>query len=173
MATYLNDHLAGSIAALGMVGRIHRVHAGTPLGDVIREFEVTLSEEQAVVRSLIERVGGNPSAIRRAVAWIGGQVSRLKVGPGETDESGLELFEALELLSVGFCGRRLLWRTLAHVGRASDADLSAHYDRLATRAEAQLVTLEVHRLEASVAALTTPATDAPLLRSEIGAPSQP
>jgi hypothetical protein len=155
LASYLNDHLAGSVAALGMLRRLREAHEATPLGALLANFEETLDEEQVTVRALIAHAGGSPSTMGQAVAWVGERVARLKVGPGHGDESGLELFEALELLSVGFWGRRLLWRALAHHARATDASAAAAHDWMATRAELQLEQLEVERLAASVGALTT------------------
>ena len=158
LASYLNDHLAGSVAAVGMLHRMRVAHENTPLGELMATFEDTLREEQDAVRALIARSSGNESAIRSAVAWVGEKVTRLKVGPGQGDESGLELFEALELLSIGFWGRRLLWRSLAHVSRANEPNAAADFDLLATRAETQLDLLEVERLKAAVGALTTTRT---------------
>ena len=158
LTSYLNDHLAGSVAALAMVHRMREAHDATPLGRLMASFEDTLVHEQDTVRALLARVDGNESAVRQAVAWVGERVARLKVGPGHGDESGLELFEALELLSVGFWGRRLLWRALAHTSRETDPTAAAGYDELATRAETQIELLEVERLAASVAALTMTGT---------------
>ena len=155
LASYLNDHLAGSVAALGMLHRMRVAYDNTPLGELMATFEDTLREEQATVRALITRSGENQSAIRSAAAWVGEKVTRLKVGPGQDDESGLELFEALELLSIGFWGRRLLWRSLAHVSRTTEPTAAAAYDLLATRAETQLDLLEAERLQAALGALTT------------------
>ncbi|MBC7896316.1 MAG: DUF393 domain-containing protein [Cytophagaceae bacterium] len=110
---YLNDHLAASVAALRLIDRIRTTHAGTPLGELMDGYAAEIGAEQERVRSLVTSAGGTVSTVAQAIGWLGEQLSRVKVGAGAHDASGLELFEALEALSVGFYGRRGLWRSLA------------------------------------------------------------
>ena len=63
------------------------------------------------------------------------------------------LFEALEALSMGFCGRMSLWRVLAAV--RDDLPISLDLDALATRASGHLADIEAARLAAGLAALMT------------------
>lgn len=152
--SYLNDHLAGSVAALELMGRLAESLGPSPLGELMRRFKVELEEEQALVRRLVEQSGGAESPVRKAVAWFGEKVARLKVGPGTSDASGLMLFEALELLGVGFWGRRSLWRALAHLEREAPLHAGIPFTLLAEGAERQLSELEPFRLEAAIGALT-------------------
>jgi len=101
-------------------------------------------------------VGGTESAAARAVAWAGEKLSRLKIGTGEHDSSGLKLFEALEALALGFWGRGTLWRTLDRVRQEAPLPDTIDFARLARQAAAQLDELEAVRLEAGIVALTTP-----------------
>lgn len=159
--TYLNDHLAGSVAALDLMGRIANAHAGTPLGNTLARLQGEVAGEQEILRTLVQEVGGTESAAARAVAWAGEKISRLKIGTGGHDDSGLKLFEALEALTLGFAGRGALWRTLDRVRQESPLPATIDFAALARQAAAQLDELEAVRLEAGVAALTTPVMAAP------------
>jgi len=154
--TYLNDHLAASVAALDLMGRIANAHASTPLGNTIARLQGEVSVEQETLRTLVQDVGGTESAAARAVAWAGEKLSRLKIGTGEHDSSGLKLFEALEALALGFWGRGTLWRTLDRVRQEAPLPDTIDFARLARQAAAQLDELEAVRLEAGIVALTTP-----------------
>jgi hypothetical protein len=66
------------------------------------------------------------------------------------------LFEALELLGVGFWGRRSLWGALAHLDRQSPLQSGIAFHALAEGAERQLAELEPFRLLAAIGALTVP-----------------
>lgn len=153
LVTYLNDHLAGSIAALELMERISSWHAGTPLGVTMAGLVDEIGKEQTLIRSLVGAVGGSESTFAKSLAWLGEKVARIKIGPGEGDPSGLMLFEALEALSIGFWGRRSLWRALDHLGLQRSLDVDADFAGLARRAEQHLGNLEVFRLEASRSAL--------------------
>lgn len=155
--TYLNDHLASSVAAIDLMGRIANAHAGTPLGNTLARLQGEVSVEQATLRTLVEDVGGTESAAARAVAWAGEKISRLKIGPGEHDASGLKLLEALEALALGFWGRGALWRTLDRVRQEAPLPGTIDFAALARQAATQLDELEVVRLEAGLVALTSPA----------------
>lgn len=106
LRTYLDDHLAGAQAALGVLGRLEPDPAdGLDLVALRREIEV--DREEAV--RLVEHLGERRSGIKRAAGWVASQLSRPKL----PDDGALGRFEALELLSLGILGKRALWRTLA------------------------------------------------------------
>lgn len=152
LAQYLNDHLAGSVAALKLMGRICEAHADGPLGMLMSRLRSDIEYEQTQLRLLLNALGAAESHAAQAFAWLSEQLTRLKIGAGERDDSGLELFEALEALSMGFFGRMSLWRILAVV--RDDLPLNIDFDSLATRASRHLGDLEDARLAAGLAALS-------------------
>lgn len=154
LVAYLNDHLAGSVAAIALIDRIATAHEGTPLGRSMQEFHDVVCGEQELLRSLVAHLGGTENSVSQAMGWIGEKFSRFKIGPGTNDRTGLQLFEALEAISLGFWGRRALWRALGEVHQRAPLQVDADFDALADRAEAQLETLERFRLEAAMTALT-------------------
>jgi hypothetical protein len=153
LATYLNDHLAGSVAALQLMDRICAAHGDGPIGLLMTRLRADVAFEQTQVRQLLTALSAKESQVRRAVAWIGEQFLRFKIGAGERDDSGLMLFEALEALSMGFFGRMSLWRILSVV--RDDLPLALDFDALATRASRHLADLEEARLAAGLAALSS------------------
>lgn len=154
LETYLNDHLSASVAALELMDRLAEEHGDSSLGRLVARFRQEVGEDQAMLESLIGALSGSESALGQAVAWVGEKVSRLKIGPGKDDLSGLKLLEALEALSVGFAGRNRLWRGLAHVHAQAPLPLALDYAVLAARAQRHIDELEPHRLDAGLAALT-------------------
>ena len=159
LATYLNDHLAGSVAGLQLMDRLCDAEGDSPVGMLIARLRTDVVLEQPELRRLLNALGATESPVRRAVAWIGEQFASLKIGAGENDDSGLMLFEALEALSLGFFGRMSLWRILAVV--QADLPLRIDFDALATRASRHLADLEGARVAAGLAALSVQARMVP------------
>lgn len=153
--TYLNDHLAASIAALQLLERLVTTLHEPGMVKTLRTLHDDVRDEQGLVREMIAAGGGSESNLSQAVSWVGEKVSRLKIGPGESDPSGLMLFEALEAISVGFWGRRCLWSALAHLSREVTIEpTTIDFAALEARAELHLTMLERLRLKASTAALS-------------------
>ncbi len=157
LLVYLNDHLAGSMVALTLMGRICAAHADSDLGALLTTLRAEVEEEQTLLRALVTSAGGTESTLAQAVAWVGEKLSRRKIGPGTADDSGLVLFEALELLTLGFVGRQALWRTLAELARVTGIRSDTDFAALVRRTESHLSALESLRLRAAMTALTVPA----------------
>ena len=152
LRVYLRDHLAASVAAIRLLRRMCDGRAATPLGDQLTEITSDVLAEQDVLRTLLRRVGGDDRGFVVALAWLGEKLSRLKLGPGKPWDSGLQLFETLEAITLAFYGRQSLWHTLAELDLTSlgvDIDFRA----LAARARRHLQAVERARLEASHRAL--------------------
>ena len=45
-ATYLNDHLAGSVAALDLLGQMEKAHGGTDLGSVLAALRADIAKDR-------------------------------------------------------------------------------------------------------------------------------
>lgn len=155
LMTYLNDHLAASIAALQLLERLVTTLREPSMVTTLRTLTDDVTAEQGLVRDIIAAGGGTENTMAQAVSWVGEKVARLKIGPGESDPSGLMLFEALEAISVGFWGRRCLWSTLAHLSREVTVPPGTiDFAALEARAEQHLTMLDALRLQSSSAALS-------------------
>lgn len=143
--TYLNDHLAGSVAALELLDHLIKQHEGKPLGMFFRDLGTEIRADQETLRTLIRKLGAEESSVRKAGAWLAEKFSKMKIGAADTEDS-FGLLQALEALALGITGKRLLWRSLdaiaSHVPELQGTD----FGRLEMRAEEQFARVEAERL---------------------------
>ncbi len=155
IATYLNDHLAGSVAALELLAHLEAAHEGTPLEGFLIALQADIAEDKEELESLMKRLNVSESLPRKASAWIAGKMTELKLRLDDSAGGDLHLFESLEALSLGIEGKLSLWRSLISASEISPALRIADYERLARRAVEQRSRVEAVRLEAAKKALTT------------------
>jgi hypothetical protein len=141
LATYLNDHLAGSTAALELLEHLERGHAD--LASFLNALRRDIEEDRKELEALIARVGA-PSLPRQA-AWVAEQFARLKMAVDDPSGSRLKLLESLEAVAIGIHGKGSLWRALTVVPAAAGPD----YARLVARADEQRERIEGARLDAA------------------------
>ena len=153
LSIYLNDHLAGSVAAIDLLDHLIADDPEPALERELVDLQSRLQLEQRTLRTVIEAIGSE-SKLGQAMAWVGEKVARLKVGYGAADASTLRRFEALETLALGFCGRRLLWHTLAYLCEHDALHSELNFRELEKNAGHDAEKLEVLRLDAALGALT-------------------
>ena len=112
LTTYLNDHLAGSVAALELLGLLLST-AGEP--EPYSRLRREVEEDQQVLRELLERLGGKESRLRKAAAWLTEKLGRAKFQFDDEGRGELRTLEALEALGLGIQGKLALWRALEEV----------------------------------------------------------
>ena len=147
---YLEDHLAGSDAALAIVTRRARRHPGTVIEDVMRRLGADIRRERAIVSAVLELVEAPADPVRRAtglVASLGRMAASLPFLPEPS------LLEDLEALAVGVWGKRLLWGALARVQEAEQGFEGVDLDELSARTMEQERELLELRQEAIVEVL--------------------
>jgi hypothetical protein len=147
LATYINDHLAGSTYAIDLVEFMRDTYEGQELGQFAAWLLAEIEADREVLQGLAERVGGGSSKAKELTAWLGKKVSRLKLGHGANN--GLGLFEALEFLEIGIHGKLELWRAFAAVAPANPRLRGVDFEHLASRAEKQREEVEKRRLQAA------------------------
>lgn len=151
LAVYLQDHLAGSAAAVEILRGLRDEHEGQPLGRFASDILSEVERDRAVLETIIERVGGGTSPLKETTAWLSAKLSRFKLGRELSDELGV--LEALEVVALGILGKRALWDALSAIGadaRLRGLDLS----HLIERAVSQHDRVEKERLRAARAALS-------------------
>jgi len=142
--TYLNDHLAGSVAALELLDALIEQHLEDRFGKPFRDLRDEIHKDQETLRDLIRKVGANESTIRKAAAWLTEKFGRAKIG----DTSGsAELLQALEALALGITGKNLLWRSLTAIAANFPALQGADFAELERRARDQFERVEDLRLQ--------------------------
>jgi hypothetical protein len=161
LATYLQDHLAGSVHAVGLLEFMRDEHPREPLGQFASDLLIEIESDRDVLRRLAERVGSGSSGSKEMGAWFGERLSRVKLHH-HTDD-GLGTFEALEFLELGIGGKLALWRALGAAVPTDNRLQGIDFEHLAARAKLQQSQVEERRLEAAQAALSPSKARKPLL----------
>jgi hypothetical protein len=148
--SYMNDHLAGAIAALELLDHLVKVHKGKPLEQFFVALESDVEADVAVLRNLLGSTRAQESGVRKMGGWIAEKVVRSKFKAAGEQMGGLGLVQALETLELGIRGKQLLWRALSTSTwpAVRDVDLV----QLERRAVEQQERVEKQRMEAARAA---------------------
>ncbi len=153
LAVYLNDHLAGSVAALELLDAlVARVH-GTPAEQTLRTVRVEVVADQDVLRTVLDKVGGDESRLKQAAAWLSEKLGQAKLAVTGYRHPDLDVLEGLEGLALGIQGKAALWRALGVVAASNPLLASFQFSSLEARARVQYDQVEQARLAAARAAL--------------------
>ena len=153
LATYLNDHLAGSVVALELMENLESVYAGTPVAQFIAELRTDIEADRDELQALMGRLKISESRTRKASAWLTEKFTELKLRLDDSTRGDLRLFESLEALSLGIEGKKSLWLALSAAAKVSPLLRIADYEKLKQRAEDQRSRVETRRLEVTKTAL--------------------
>jgi hypothetical protein len=154
LTTYLNDHLAGSVAALELLDHLAELHSDPDRKRFFSGLRAEVEEDQSVLQQLIEKVGGEESAVRKAAAWLTEKLGRVKLSLDDLGGGQLRILEAIEALGLGIQGKLALWRALGAVASRVPQLQGVDYTRLEQRAMQQHQQVEGQRLQTARAALT-------------------
>jgi hypothetical protein len=155
LQTYLNDHLAGSVAAVSLLERLIGTSESPAEQEFFRTLKQEIEDDQSTLGSLIQRVGGQESAVRRVGAWITEKFVEVKMRFDDPGGRRLTYLEALETLALGILGKRALWRLLDAVSDDVPDLRGMDFDRLERRAQDQHDRVEARRIEAGRRIFTT------------------
>jgi hypothetical protein len=153
LATYLNDHLAGSVVAIELMENLEAVYAATPVAEFIAELRADVEADREELKALMSSLQISESRTRKASAWLTEKFTELKLRLDDPARGDLRLFESLEALSLGIEGKKSLWLALSAAAEVSPGLRIADYERLKQRAEEQRSRVEAKRLEVAKAAL--------------------
>jgi hypothetical protein len=153
LTTYLNDHLAGSLAAVELLNHLRELSRGTGRERILLTLEAEIEKDRAVLQELLSELGGKESRVRSAAAWLTEKVGEAKLKLDDPGSGELRLLEALETLGLGILGKLALWRAL-EVAREEVPQLrKLDFAALKSRALAQHGQVETERLQAAHTAL--------------------
>lgn len=149
LATYLNDHLAGSVGALELLDDLiaHPAEPDDPA--FFTGLRDEIAAEQDVLRALLRELGAGESSARKAAGWLAEKLAGLKLRWDDPDDVGFGRFEALEGLALGILGKLSLWRALAAVAATIPAVQRLDLRKLAREAETQHAAVEARRVAAA------------------------
>ena len=141
LTTYLDDHLAGSVAAIELLEHLRELSKGLSGND----FRLTPIRDRArseVLKELLRAVGGSESKLRKAAAWLTEKVGEAKLKLDDPGGGDLRLLEAFEILELGILGKLGLWRALGVAAGIVPEIAKLNLRRLEERAQAQHKLLE-------------------------------
>jgi hypothetical protein len=146
LTAYLNDHFAGSLAAIELLDHLREFSSGAERERLFTALRSEIEEDRAVLRGLLHELDAKESGVRKVAAWLTEKVGEAKLKLDDPGSGDLRLLEALESLGLGILGKLALWRAL-EVGREEVPALGkVDFARLKTRAVAQHDRVEAERL---------------------------
>src|SRR5258706_4608527 len=93
VATYLNDHMAGSEAALELIEHLEQEQAGTPVARFAAELRVEIEADRHTLEALMERLQISVSRPRKAAAWLAERFTELKLKLDDRPAGALQQLE--------------------------------------------------------------------------------
>jgi hypothetical protein len=153
LETYLNDHLAGSAAAVELVERIRSANEGTPLDAFLGGLGAEIEADRGTLGEVMARLGVPRSTPKQIAGKVMETLSRLRLNARVTGSAEVTRLMELESLSLGIEGKAALWRALGQVAASRPELTGFDLAALTTRAVDQRARLEPYRLEAAGAAL--------------------
>jgi hypothetical protein len=145
LVDYLSDHLGGAEVAVEVLEAMRDQHDDPRFREFAEALLPEIQADHAKLRSIAEKIGPGPSAIKQAGGWLLEKLSRLKLG--HTGSSSFEMFESLELLAVGIHGKRCLWKALEVASRLDSRLREYDFEALDSRAQQQYDKVESKRLD--------------------------
>ena len=146
LASYLNDHLAGSVGVLELLEHWAHLHDGKPLGDFFMNVEAEIRADQEKLREVMRPLRIEESKVRRVGAWAAEKLGRARLIIAGDEPGSLGLVLTLEGIIMGVTGKKLMWRALA---AASLPQLNGYdFEELQRRAEQQIERIEAERMRA-------------------------
>lgn len=154
LTTYLNDHLAGSVAALELLEHLPSLVRPAER-ELLNGLRTEVREDQQLLKELLERLGEKESPMRKVAAWITEKLGEVKLKLDDPGDGELRVLEALEALGLGIQGKLGLWRALQTIS-GTDARLqSVDFGRLERRALDQFERVDRLRLQFARTALAS------------------
>jgi hypothetical protein len=149
---YLQDHLAGSVAALQLMETLADQQRGRPLEQKLRGLHFEVSEEQELLKAILARLDGEESPLKRATAWLTEKLHRGRLALLERADPALGQLEGLESLALGLQGKLALYRALEEVARGKPRLGGYPFAALQARTVIQHTMVEQERIAAALAA---------------------
>jgi hypothetical protein len=156
LAQYLQDHLAGSVAALQLMETLADQERGTPLEPKLRALHTEVSEEQEGIRTLLARLDGEESRLKQAAAWLTEKMHVARLALAERSHPALARLQGLESLALGLQGKLALYRALEQAATREPKLGGYPFAALQARTLSQHGMIEQERMAAAREALESP-----------------
>ena len=151
IATYLNDHLAGSESAIELLRGLENAYPDTSEATLASSLREEFADEQRQLREVMQSAGIGVSTLRKVAGMIGSKLSELKLTVDDHASGKFRLLESLEMVSVGIAGKRLLWHALECASKTNERLAVLDYRALEAQAKNQRERIESLRIQNAVA----------------------
>jgi hypothetical protein len=141
---YLNDHLAGAVAAVQLARRAAGQNEGTEYGEALAGLAADIDQDRRTLQDLLKRLGIRGDPVKLLSSVVAEKLGRLKLNGELLRYSPLSRLEEIEILMLGVEGKLALWRALR-----ANLDVEVDFDELIRRGGAQRRRLEQLRLKAA------------------------
>lgn len=149
LSTYLNDHLAGSQAAVSLLSHLADLYKSEPTGKIFLALQSEIVKDQEVLKELLSKCNFPEGKLRQAAGWMAEKISRIKLESSGLNPCELGLVEALELLMLGIRGKEALWKVLQNLESRTILWPDVDFLELQNRAAFQATQAEALRCEAA------------------------
>ena len=160
LPTYLNDHLAGSVAAVALLDRLIDHASVADVRDRLARLRTEVTADQQPLEEILHRIGGHTSTVRSLAGWLAEKAGQLKLLFDDPERGHLGRLEALEILQLGIHGKRGLWIALRAVQPEIPTLQGVDLERLEARAAAQHAEVEALRVDSARRVLSGHASQA-------------
>ena len=152
LATYLNDHLAGSTAGLALCRRAASENKGTELGAFLTGLSEEIADDRRALEEVMDALAVGADRKKVVAARAAELAGRLKPNGQLLGYSPLSPLVELESLKLGIEGKLAMWRVLGQLAAPPALDRERMAE-LAARAERQAADVEARRLQVARSAL--------------------
>jgi hypothetical protein len=156
LATYLNNHLAGSVAALDLIAALEKAHRGAEREYFFKDLGSEIAVDRIELEAIMEKLQIGIRQLPKVAAWLGEKASELKLSFDDGLAGPLWTLQAVEAVALEIEGKRALWRSLAAAAGRAGPLYGPDYSNLARRADDQRRRVESVRLDAAREALAHP-----------------
>jgi hypothetical protein len=154
LGVYLNDHLAGATAGMGLARRMAAsAEPGSGSAATLRALAGEIAEDRSALVTIMTALGIRIRGYKVFGAWAGEKAGLLKLNGHLLTRSPLSDLEEAEVLRLGVEGKAAGWRTLRVLADRERRLDAARLDELLARAARQSATLETLRIGAADRAL--------------------
>ncbi len=151
--TYLNDHLAGSAAALDLIEALKSQVEDDEFRAALESVQGEILEDREMLVSVMERLGIAQGTVKQLGGRLGEKALRFKSSEMVTDDPAFSELLRTEALVLGITGKEAGWAALQ--AAALDGIAEIDFDLLRDRARDQRLRLEPFRLAAASASFAS------------------
>lgn len=145
LASYINNHLAGSVAGIELARRCLVSSRGTELGIFLQQLVHEMEEERSLLKQLLDKLGLPEQSVKKLGAWVFEKLGEIAIGDYARKHPALAQVFELEGVLLGSTARHGLW-TLLEICRGTDERINfIDFGFYRSRAEKHCRELERHR----------------------------